>query len=285
MTYERLSSYLAVFIISLPLITSTFHSQHLVAGSGGCVIPPNNLIGWWPGNGTPDDFLGNHNGVLGAEAGFASGYVDKAFIFDGVDDFVSVMDSTSSTQLDGFDELTLSAWIYPNTQLWQDGPNFINAIVSKYNTTMADGASYYLLLLNGNLRIAVFQSVSPEIWAGSETALDIPVNEWSHVAGVWRGGTTFELYVNGVEVSSAPISAGSPGSSMTMAENDIPVNFGRVESFSGATSVPSAFYHGLIDETAIFNRGLSADEIETIYLAGQIGKCKSINFLPLIIQD
>jgi hypothetical protein len=283
MSPKRITFILSMFVISVLLIA--LQAQRTVAGSAGCAIPPANMIGWWPGDENANDFLSIHEGTLGAEADFAPGYVREAFNLDGIDDHVSVLDSVPSAQLDGFTELTIDAWIYHNTQLWQDGPNFINAIVSKYNTTMADGASYYLMLYNDNLRIAVFQSVSPEIWAGLQSTVEIPTGEWSHVAGIWQGGTTFELYVNGFQVSGSPISGGSPGSSMTMAENDVPVNFGRVESFGGSSSGPSAFYHGLIDEVEIFDRALTTDEIQAIYGAGSVGKCTSINFLPIVVKD
>lgn len=283
MSYKCVVIFLSTFVIFIFLATP--QAKATTAAPIGCAIPPENMVGWWPGNGSANDFLSIHDGTLGAETDFAFGYVRESFNLDGIDDYVSILDSTPSEQLDGFTELTIDAWIFPNTQLWQDGPNFINAIVSKYNTTLADGASYYLILYNDNLRVAVFQSVSPEIWAGLQSTVEIPTGEWSHVVGVWRGGTTFELYVNGVQVSGSPISGGSPSPSMTMAANDVPVNLGRVESFGGSSSGPSAFYHGLIDEVEIFDRALSADEIQAIYGAGSVGKCSSIYFLPITAKD
>lgn len=283
MLHKSVTLILSMFVISVFFLSS--QEKPIVAGTISCAIPPANMIGWWPGDGNADDFLNVHDGTLGAEANIAAGYVREALNLDGIDDYVSVLDTKLNEQLDGFTELTIDAWIYPNTQLWQDGPNFINAIVSKYNTSMADGASYYLMLYNNNLRIAVFQSVSPEIWAGLQSTVEIPVGEWSHVAGVWHGGTTFELYVNGVQISATPISGGSPGPTMTMAENDVPVHFGRVESFGGSSSGPSAFYHGLIDEVEIFDRALSAGEIQAIFAAGSMGKCRSVSFLPIVLNN
>ncbi len=283
MSYKQVTFILSMFVSVVFVVT--LQAQLTVAGSIGCAIPPAGMVGWWQGDGNANDFLSIHDGSLGAEANFVSGYVEEAFNLDGIDDYVSIIDSNPSGQLDGFTELTIDVWIYPNTQLWQDGPNSINAIVSKYNTTMADGASYNMTLYNGKLRFAVFQSVNPEIWAGLESTTEILINEWSHVAAVWKGGTAFELYVNGIQVSGSPMSSGSPGSMMTMAENDVPVNFGRVESFSGSSSGPSAFYHGLIDEVEIFDRALTADEIQAIYAAGSVGKCTNTSFLPLIMKE
>jgi hypothetical protein len=37
----------------------------------------------------------------------------------------------------------------------------------------------------------------------------------------------------------------------------------------------SQFFKGLLDEVAIYNRALSADEIATIYSAGSLGLCKN----------
>lgn len=282
MSAKQIVTIMPIFIILILLVTL---QSIPTTAAPTCAILPENMIGWWPANGDANDYLAKHHGTLGAEANFVSGKVREAFNLDGTDDFIRILDSDPDLQLDGLSELTIDAWVYPNTQLWQNTDGFINAIVSKYNTTIADGASYYLILFNGKLRVAVFQSVSPEIWAGLESNDDIPVNEWSHVAGVWKSGTSFELYVNGALVSGTPISGGSPDPTMmTMAKNNVPVNFGRVESFSGSSSVPSAFFHGLIDEAEVFNRALSASEIQAIYDAGSVGKCSQNTFLPFIIS-
>ena len=46
----------------------------------------------------------------------------------------------------------------------------------------------------------------------------------------------------------------------------IPLSLGQSEE--------GYYFHGLLDEVEIFNRALEPDEIEAIYQAGGVGKCK-----------
>jgi hypothetical protein len=145
-------------------------------------------------------------------------------------------------------------------------------IVGKYDSTQATGVSYYLGLKNGKLRMGVFESVTPASWAGIESESEIEAGVWSHVAGIWKGGAEFELYVNGAQITGTPLAEGPTPSAM--ANNSVPVNIGRAESFSGSFVGPAAYFSGLIDEVEIFDRALSASEIEAIFNAGSAGKCK-----------
>lgn len=78
------------------------------------------------------------------------------------------------------------------------------------------------------------------------------------------------LFINGAEVAATL----SGQVISNMADNDTPVNIGRIESFSGSFVGPAAFFHGLIDEVSIYARALSESEIQAIYDAGSDGKCK-----------
>jgi hypothetical protein len=71
----------------------------------------------------------------------------------------------------------------------------------------------------------------------------------------------YNLYVNGQAVASQT----SPGAITATSRN---VLIGREDSI-----LPRPF-NGLIDELAIYNRALSATEIQAIFSAGSAGKCK-----------
>src|SRR5581483_4700676 len=70
----------------------------------------------------------------------------------------------------------------------------------------------------------------------------LPLNTWSHLVATFDG-TTEQLYVNGVQVASQV----QPGAIGTSAQ---PITIG------GA-------WQGLIDEVRVYNRALSAAEIQT----------------------
>jgi hypothetical protein len=80
----------------------------------------------------------------------------------------------------------------------------------------------------------------------------ISTNEWHHVAGTYDG-SEMHLYVDGVHVANRSTSLFvDPGSSYPISVNAWP----------GSTCCN---YEGKIDEVLVYNRSLSATEIESIY--------------------
>ena len=74
-------------------------------------VPTNGLVGWWPFNGNANDESTNSNDGVVSGATLTTdrfGNTNSAFDFDGVDDEIIV---TESTNMDGFNEFTLSCWI------------------------------------------------------------------------------------------------------------------------------------------------------------------------------
>lgn len=173
-----------------------------------CIFPPSGLVGWWPGNGNANDLISDNNGTLEGEAGFDAGQVAQAFLLDGQDDYVRIVDQTNT--LDGFTALTIDAWIKPDTQLWVNPENgeLTGVIISKYNSTLSNGVSYAFALINGKIRMWLGYTVVPNSWRGLQALDAIPLNEWSHVAVVWAGGEAFTLYVNGQEMPATIIGEG-----------------------------------------------------------------------------
>ena len=245
-----------------------------VASQSACVSPPPDLIGWWPGDGNADDFANGNNGVVGGEASFTDGMVDQAFSFEKFSGFVNIPDEGVGVPLDGFSFLTIDAWVNPDSIGWPnpESEGYVSAIVSKHDTTKPNGVSYSLLQFDGKLRLVIVQGLNPDNAVGVISTDNIPIGTWSHVAGVWRGGTDLELYLNGARMEATFFSEGS--TPQATADNDVPVNIGRIESFSGTFVGPAAFFDGNIDEVGIYNRALSPGEIQAIYEAGSNGKCK-----------
>jgi hypothetical protein len=60
-----------------------------------CVPPPAGLVSWWPGNKDARDRAGSNEGALRNGAAIASGKVNQAFSFDGMDDSIRVAHSPS----------------------------------------------------------------------------------------------------------------------------------------------------------------------------------------------
>jgi hypothetical protein len=94
-------------------------------------------------------------------------------------------------------------------------------------------------------------------------------NTWYHLAGVATGGA-FYFYINGLPVGSvASIGPGisSPGAPFALGRNPL--------------STAAEAVNGTIDEAAVYNRSLTADEIKTHYSLGVYGTTTA----PFIVQE
>ncbi len=230
-----------------------------------CYLEPAGMIGWWPGDGNANDYKDANNGALNG-ATYTAGEVAQAFNFNGINNYVNIPETGSN--LDGFNELTINAWIKANTQTWTscDSPTPSGQIVSKYNSN-SGGISYLLGVIS-------IQGVGNELmfYAGGAYIVSqdtIPAG-WINVAGIWRGGNNIELYINGNKINGT-VSGSNP---VVLPNTSVPVNIGRIESFSGCYVGPGAYFNGQIDEVQIYNKALSATEIKSIYDSGSFGMCK-----------
>ena len=74
-----------------------------------CVPPPGDLISWWSGDGNADDRMNNNPGTAINGTTYGEGKVLEAFSFDGIDDYVEVLDSPSLNI--GTGDFSIEAWI------------------------------------------------------------------------------------------------------------------------------------------------------------------------------
>jgi hypothetical protein len=79
---------------------------------------------------------------------------------------------------------------------------------------------------------------------------------WVHVAGVFNG-TGLGVYINGALSAESAVPPGR-----TITPNTLPLHI-------GADSGGDSQFVGVIDEPRVFNRGLTADEIQLLFWQGQ----------------
>jgi hypothetical protein len=131
----------------------------------------------------------------------------------------------------------MSAWINPSSVPASDRYIIVEKLV------------VYYLTYDSNKKLAVYwYNTSSPGYHVSDTAID--TDEWTHVLAAWNG-TDVNLYINGVLDKAIPTS--TPG---------------KVDSSKllhiGAEST-NRYFNGTIDEVRIWNRSLSADEIQQHY--------------------
>ena len=212
--------------------------------------PPAGLVSWWPGDGNANDIWGGNPGTLMGGTTFGAGVVGQAFGLDGVDDYVNIPNDSSLSP----STITVDAWFYATDISGQLVPPLLKKSHDR------DGYALEMAGESGD-HLAFWVSVSGVGWVRSDNVY-LSTNTWYHVAATYDG-SEIKVYLNGqpqgtptsvtgsIEPISSPLYIGSdPGS-------------------------PGRFFKGLIDEVEIYNRALSASEIQAIYTAGSAGKCKS----------
>jgi glucose/arabinose dehydrogenase/PKD repeat protein len=207
--------------------------------------PPPNLVlglGFDEGAGTTaaDRSPNANNGTISGATWITQGRFGKALSFDGVDDWVTVADSNS---LDLTTGLTIEAWVFP---IANGGGSWRNVLIKERS-----GGEVYNLYANADTNaptMFVVRSSQPSSPLDARGTAQIAVNAWTHLAATYDGATV-RLYVNGTEVGSR---SGS-GTVLT--------STGALRI--GGNSLWGEYFSGRIDEIRVYNRALSAVEIQT----------------------
>ena len=180
------------------------------------------------------DSSGNANNGNITTAVFVAGHDGNALSFNGTDSLVVIPDSPS---LHLTTAMTLEAWVKPSVAL-----NNWKAILQKE-------VDAYFLNADTNLNTTgsggTFNGVCCTVVQGTS---GLPVNTWTHVASTYDGAT-LKLYVNGVLVSSQARTG-------SLEVNNLALRIGG-DTYAGEN------FPGLIDNLRIYNRALSATEIQT----------------------
>jgi hypothetical protein len=218
----------------------------LVSGPG---ILPSGIVAWYKAEGNANDAIGNNNGTA-VGVTYGPGEVGQTFQFNGHGD-VSVPDSPSLET----PQVTVEAWVKSAVA----GPT---AEFNYKDLVEDDGGAYGLYTsVDGGLAFFISDGINapflspeagPGIWDG----------QWHHVAGTFDGSTV-RLYVDGKQVGSG-----------TPAPVNINHNISSIHNLQlgGVAEFPSSGFDGSIDELSVYNRPLSASEIQAIYNAGSAGK-------------
>ena len=217
----------------------------------------NGLISWWQAENNAIDSVSGHNGTIGDHTSFAPGEVGNAFSFDGQgNDGGSGIDLGNVADFDfevtnGF---SISAWFdcFGPTDSSNDGQHIVSL---NYNCTPTVQA----LAISQSAAVGFEVRDVNGVQAVVSTPAPVSLHYFHHAVGVRdvnRTTKTLRLYVDGVLVASVP---DTTTASLVGAFDDV---IGR-RNWCG-TYDP---FYGLIDEVMIYNRALSSDEVQKIYVA------------------
>jgi glucose/arabinose dehydrogenase len=211
---------------------------------------PTGLVGAWSfnegaGTAVGDSSGSGNNGTLsGAGATWTTaGKYGAALSFNGSSGNVTVPHAASISFSSSY---TLEAWVNPTA-------------LSGYETVLikevTGGCGYWLQTTDANIASGFSNSGCREYVSSTPT---IPLNQWSHLAAVFNdAANTYTLYLNGVAIR-------------TVTETTVPVPNTQALVFgqSACSSCGNERWRGRIDDIRIYNRPLTASEIQTDMTAG-----------------
>jgi hypothetical protein len=234
-------------------ITTEYNNQNspgtfITMGSESCATPTPTptptatpapglvaAYGFNEGSGTVvNDASGNgHNGTINAATWTTSGKYGNALNFNGSNALVTINNAASLQLTTG---MTLEAWVYPTVigAWWGD-------VIYKGND------NYYL---DGTSNPSGFPAMggtlpnAPPLYGTGGLAL----NTWAHLAATYDGAT-MRLYVNGVQVANR-----AQTGAIETSTNPLQI---------GGDSIYGQYFTGRIDEVRIYNRALSATQIQS----------------------
>jgi len=196
------------------------------------------LVGCWLMNegagGKIYDVSGNsHDGTLQGGPLWVPGRTGPALSFDGVDDYVNTVALTDLITND----FTISLWVNArdlsgDRVLYSADTGGTNRF---YLLSSATGSGYLKIGLSG----------WNEEWANS-----ISFGVWEHYV-ITLDGTAGYIYRAGSEMDS---------------NSSVVVDIPSTNLFIGAHSTPSNFFGGSIDDIRTYNRALSAQEVQQLYI-------------------
>lgn len=221
-------------------------------------VPQNGLVGWWPFNANANDESGNGNNGSVNGASLTKdryGNMDRAYNFDGQTNFIRIKNSNNLNSK----SVSISGWFNPNALATND---YLGAmgIVGKWwqqpSTCNANYNAYLICLTKPTFQTSTFLGGATSFYAGNYFYDKNPIltNQWYHFVFTHDSNTGGKLYING-ELVSSNNSIGVICNSLNDIVIGADVNNGSIYRF----------FNGKLDDFGIWNRALTATEIQQLY--------------------
>ena len=211
-------------------------------------LPINGLVGYWPFNGNANDESGNgnHGTVNGATlTADRNGNAYSAYFFNN-NSYIRIFNSNS---LNNISNITLNCFANASSiagnedyiiSRWESNANRILGF--RFN---GNGSQYEHLWAEAKINNQ-YQTCSSN---GSELSNQLENNVF-YMLTLTIDNSNMNLYKNGILIKSCGLTGG-----LTYTASDIIVGWDNY----------GAFFHGVIDDIAIYNRALTASEITALY--------------------
>ena len=212
-------------------------------------IDPETVVGMWSFDEGKDDVAADssankNDGTLINDPEWTEGQFGDAIQFDGANDYVDIGNADNLSITGDF---TFSLWVN----------------ISEYPTSWRNMLSKLVNDTNAEFNFRYKTSTQAQFYFGTGTAAiicswnpsqDLPLDIWTHIAGVRKSKTYLKLYFDGIEKRSQNITTDA-------ISTDANVTIGR-------QSNDIFYFSGSIDEVIIFNAALEAEDIQTLMNEG-----------------
>lgn len=202
-------------------------------------VPSNGLVGWWPFNGNANDESGNgNNGTVNGATLTADrfGISNMAYSFDGINDYISTIRS-------GYTTFSISLWCKLPSPAMPINP-LVDGFDSYYDIYFTQSKLYYATFTGFNQYTNLDCNVTPSI------------GQWQHLVFVYSNNS-ISVYSN---------------SSLTGTYNVQPLSGTTgTHNFGASLTGSDQYLNGCLDDIGIWNRALTAIEVNNLFNEGNVG--------------
>ncbi|PWU11255.1 MAG: hypothetical protein C5B50_23760 [Verrucomicrobia bacterium] len=244
--YRLLLLVVALFAASVPLLAQP-----------SCTPLPAGIVSWWRAEGSATDSIGSILATPVGGVSYTPAVVGQGFYLSGNGSYLSLTNSIG-LQAQNF---TIEAWIRRTSATLATESGNPGGLIFGYGP----GGYTFGIYNDGRLTLS-------KVGVSEVTTTALVANTSFHHLAVTKNAATVVFYVDGV---AYPAAAYDPGFTFSTTPA-----IGATLGFS-----PGQYnFYGIIDELAFYNRGLAAAEIQTIYAAGNAGKCVAATLPSVTLQ-
>ena len=231
------------------LLTSLYATYN--GDSAGLASLKTSLYAAYNGESNTNDSFGSNNGTAMGGLTYAAGKIGNAFQFNGTNSYVSLPDNSMNFAGD----FSVSCWFYASTNTTNS-----SGLIGNYNDATATGFGMYLY------QNRLYAQLANSGGKFSTTYIDNSVlGAWNHAVMVFKKGTGFYLYMNGVLRNSyTTANNANAGTSPTYSATQ--------KAYIGLLNYSGDWWWmqngGKIDAANVWQKALTSDEITDLYNSG-----------------
>ena len=238
-------------------------------GTGACTSPPTNMISWWRAENNANDTVSTNSGQMMGAATYAGGEVAQAFSFNGASGCYVQIPSNASLQLSN--AFTIEFWYKDNGNSGWYGLVAKRSATSPYPCNFGINANG-----SGNYMQVYFLDPTTSSSFQISTITPLPsANTFHHLAAVYQQTTSTNVQIQTYIDGTLMVTSTRNGKLGGTFDNS-PVTI-------GSSTTNGEWFNGWIDEVSIYNRALSATEIQAIHNSGIQGKCFDV-YNPWLVE-